>query len=60
MYYLAWGIKAGMPQGLKPKRQAGCLDRSRDGDQVCYRMKTPRIQHDKPHKSKGFAFAGDL
>lgn len=40
---------------------AGGVFGSKQGrDQVCYGMKTPRIQHDKPHKSKGFAFAGDL
>jgi len=49
-----------MSQGFMTKWQAGYLDLSKNHVQVCYRMKTPLIQHNKPHKSKGIAFASDL
>lgn len=43
-----------------PNAGVRCVDLSRDHVQVCYRMKTSHIQHDKPHKFKRFAFASDL
>lgn len=47
------GSKAGMPQGLMSKGQGGFLDVGRGYVQVCYRIKTPCIQHKKLPQIQG-------